>query len=248
MSATSMSNKLPPIFVISLSRATERRAAMQRELAGFEFEFVEAVDGERLDMDLYRHRLQTEWWRRMRGRELSRGEIGCFLSHYAVWERLVQTETPYAIILEDDARLEDGFASVVEEILKAEAQWDFVYLALRKRYRMDRVLALLGGRWSLARVRRRAGGTVGYLIRREAAEILLHHCWRIRAPIDWLTAEWWQNGLRYYAVDRKIVSHAGVPSIIRTFPKVRRTALEHIAAGFYRWADRLHLRAARRTR
>ena len=242
-----MSNNLPPIFVISLARETERRAAMQRELAEFEFEFVDAVDGNRLATDSYRSRLQTEWWRRMRGRELSRGEIGAFLSHYAVWERLVQANTPYAIVLEDDARLEDGFAPVVEEIMKAEAEWEFVYLAPKKRYRMDRVLPLLGGSRSLVRFRRRAGGAVGYLIRREAAEVLLHYCWRIRAPIDWLTAEWWQNGLRYYAVDPRIVSHAGLPSTIRTNPKVSRDVLEHIAAGLYRWADRLHLRAARRS-
>ena len=238
---------LPPIFVISLGRETERRATMQRELAEFEFEFVEAVDGDTLAKDLYRHRLQTEWWRRMRGRELSCGEIGAFLSHYAVWERLVQARTPYAIILEDDARLEDGFVPIIEEIIKAEAEWDFVYLAPRKRYRMDRVLPLHGGSRSLVRFRRRAGGAVGYLIRLEAAEVLLHYCWRIRAPIDWLTAEWWQNGLRYYAVDPRIVSHAGLRSTICTNPKVRRIPLEHIAAGFYRWADRLHLRAARKS-
>ena len=203
--------------------------------------------GDTLAKDLYRHRLQTEWWRRMRGRELSCGEIGAFLSHYAVWERLVQARTPYAIILEDDARLEDGFVPIIEEIIKAEAEWDFVYLAPRKRYRMDRVLPLLGGSRSLVRFRRRAGGAVGYLIRLEAAEVLLHYCWRIRAPIDWLTAEWWQNGLRYYAVDPRIVSHAGLRSTICTNPKVRRIPLEHIAAGFYRWADRLHLRAARKS-
>ena len=112
---------------------------------------------------------------------------------------------------------------------------------------MDRVLPLLGGSRSLVRFRRRAGGAVGYLIRLEAAEVLLHYCWRIRAPIDWLTAEWWQNGLRYYAVDPRIVSHAGLRSTICTNPKVRRIPLEHIAAGFYRWADRLHLRAARKS-
>ncbi|MDE0407754.1 MAG: glycosyltransferase family 25 protein, partial [Alphaproteobacteria bacterium] len=181
----------PPIFVVSLVRETERRAAMRKELADFEFEFFDAIDGNEIDECRYRHRLQAEWWRIMRGRILSPGEIGCFLSHYALWERLVETGTPHAIVLEDDARLEDGFPVVVEEILKSGVEWDVVHLAPKKRYAIERVLAVLDGvRW-LVRYRRRFGGAVGYLIRLEAAEALLHYCWRIRAPIDWLYAEWW---------------------------------------------------------
>ena len=77
-----MTNTLPPIFVISLARATERRATIRQELAGFDFELIDAVDGDKLPANQYQHRIQTEWWRVMRGRELSPGEIGCFLSHY----------------------------------------------------------------------------------------------------------------------------------------------------------------------
>ena len=241
-----MSNTFPPIFVVSLSRETERRAAMQRELAEFEFEFVEAVDENDLTEANYRHRLHADWWRRMRGRELSASEIGCFLSHYALWERIVAARIPCAIILEDDARLEDGFSVIVEEILKAETRWDFVSLSPKRRYSVDRVLSVLDGSRSLVRFRRRFGGLVGYLIRREAAETLIHYCWGIRAPIDWLHAEWWHNGLRLYAVDPAIVRGAGLPSTIKTRTKAKRTALEHIAASFYRLSDRLHLLVARR--
>ena len=56
---------------------------------------------------------------------------------------MVETGTPCAIILQDDARLEDGFAVIVEEILKADAEWDIVNLAPKRQYRIDRVLAVL---------------------------------------------------------------------------------------------------------
>ena len=75
----------PPIFVISLAREAERRARMAQELAGFDFEFFDAVDGRTLDAAQYAHRLDAEWFRIMRGRELAPGEIGCFLSHYGLW-------------------------------------------------------------------------------------------------------------------------------------------------------------------
>ena len=242
-----MSSAMPPIFVISLERDVERRAAMRQELAAFDFEFFDAVDGDELDESAYRHRMQTDWWRIMRGRDLSPGEIGCFLSHYALWQRMVETGTPSALILEDDARLEDGFAVIVEEILKADVEWDIVNLAPKRQYRIDRMLAVLDGvRW-LVCYGRRFGGAVGYLIRLEAAEALLHHCWRIRAPIDWLYAEWWQNGLAFLAVDPAIVRHAGVEPTIRTRPKAKRTVLEHAAAASYRLADWLRRYQARKS-
>ena len=242
-----MSNAFPPIFVISLARDVERRVAMQRELAGFDFEFFDAVDGDKLDESEYRRRMHTEWWRVMRGREMAPGQIGCLLSNWCIWQRLVETATPYAIILQDDARLEDGFAVIVEEILKADVEWDIVQLAPKRQYRIDRELAVLDGcRW-LVRYRRRVGGAVGYLIRMEAAEALLHYCWRIRAPIDWLYAEWWQNGLMFLAVDPAVVRHAGVSPTIETRPKVKRTFTEHAAAISYRLADWLRRQQARRS-
>ena len=244
-----MANAFPPIIVISLGRVAERRAAMQRELAGFDFEFFEAVDGNALDESLYRHRMQTEWWRLMRGRQLSPGEIGCFLSHYGVWQRIVETGTPFALILEDDARLEDAFADRVEELMGMPMEWDVVHLAPKRRYLVDRVFVVLSDGRQLVRFRRRHAGAIGYLIRREAAEALLHYCWRIRAPIDWLYAEWWENGLAFRVVEPGIVRHAGMPSTIDPLPRARRSALERTAAAFFRYADILHLRAeARRTR
>lgn len=241
---------VPPIFVISLAREAERRTRMTQELAGFDVEFFDAVDGATLNAAQYAHRMDTEWFRIMRGRELDPGEIGCFLSHYNLWERLVETGTPCALILEDDARLEDGFAVIIDEAMKIAAEWDVVYLArMKKPLRTVRTVAVLDGcRW-LVQCRRRTGG-VGYLIRLEAAEALLHYCWRIRAPIDYLYTGWWDNGLRVYAVDPPIVRHAGMPSTIMTgkgkWPKLKRTALERAAGYLYRKADMLLSRARSR--
>lgn len=243
----SMPSVLPPIFVISLVRDTERREAMTKELAGIDFQFFDAVDGRELDLSKYRNRMRSDWWRVMRGREMSPGMIGCFLSHYALWERLVETGTAYAVILEDDTRLDDNFTVIVEKIMEnaAATEWDVVVLSMKRQYPIDRSLASLHGNWQLVRHRRRIGGvTRGYLIRREAAEALLHYCWRIRAPIGWLHGEWWQSGLTYLAVDPAVVRDAELLSLIGPQSEVRRTMSEHIAAGAYRLADRLYLRAA----
>lgn len=42
------------------------------------------------------------------GRPLGTGEIGCFASHYLVWQRCLQAREPF-LIMEDDVLLEYGF-------------------------------------------------------------------------------------------------------------------------------------------
>lgn len=243
----------PPIFVISLQRETERREAMRQELSGFDFEFFDAQDGDAIDWRHYRHRLDAEWFRIMRGRELSPGEIGCFLSHYGVWERIVEAEIPLAIVLEDDARLEDGFRETIAELLKYHAAFDVAYLAhMKKPLRTVCTIASMDSGRRLIQCRRRTGG-VGYIVRLGGAEALLRHCWRIRAPIDYLYTGWWENGLRVYAVEPGIVRHAGMPSTIMTvgkWPKVKRTATERAAGYLYRKGDILlsHARSRERIR
>lgn len=244
----SLPDPVPPIFVISLVRDTERREAMKKALAGLNFQFFDAVDGRELDEAKYRHRMQPDWWRVMRGRRMSSGMIGCFLSHYALWEHLVETGTPYAIVFEDDTRLDDGFTAALEAVMAANVDWDVVLLSVKKRYAIDWVAAQLGAGRSLVRHRRRVGGgTRGYIIRLEAAQALLHYCWRIRAPMGWLHGEWWLSGLTYLAVEPAIVLETGLPSTIGTQHRVKRTATEYMAAALYKLADRLYRRAVRKS-
>ena len=64
-----------------------------------------------------------------RGCALAPREIGCFLLHYGVWERLVETGTPCALVLEANALLDNGFAVIVDEAMKVADEWDVAYLA-----------------------------------------------------------------------------------------------------------------------
>lgn len=55
-------------------------------------------------------------------RQMTMGEIGCFLSHYEIWKKIVQREQEVVLILEDDIRFESYFMNAAEKVLKqAEA-------------------------------------------------------------------------------------------------------------------------------
>ena len=42
-------------------------------------------------------------------RQMTMGEVGCFLSHYRIWERMVKENLTEVLILEDDIRFEPYF-------------------------------------------------------------------------------------------------------------------------------------------
>lgn len=58
-------------------------------------------------------------------------EVGCFLSHYAVWHRMVEQNIPAALILEDDFDFQANFKARLGEYL-SEAQgldWNLMPLS-----------------------------------------------------------------------------------------------------------------------
>uniref|UniRef100_A0A4W4GHT8 Glycosyl transferase family 25 domain-containing protein n=1 Tax=Electrophorus electricus TaxID=8005 RepID=A0A4W4GHT8_ELEEL len=70
------------------------------------------------------------------GRVLTRGEIGCFLSHHATWTQMVERDLQRVLVLEDDVRFEPLFKKrvqlIMEDVDKIQLDWDLIYVG-RKR-------------------------------------------------------------------------------------------------------------------
>lgn len=94
-----MTSQAIPAFAITLPRSTDRRAALERHLESLsvEFERFDAVDGRLLKLP-DPSRLHPEC-------DIRPGQVGCCLSHFAIYERIVARRIPVACILEDDGRL-----------------------------------------------------------------------------------------------------------------------------------------------
>lgn len=97
-----------------------------------DFEVMEAVDGRDLNIiKLNDEGFDTDkdWRDPIRKTKLTRGEVGCFVSHHKAWERVVELGEP-AIIFEDDAILTGRFNS--EKVKGLMDSYDLVYLARRE--------------------------------------------------------------------------------------------------------------------
>ena len=88
---------------------------MERKLKriNLNYEIFEGVDGLELSKEELQKNIDPM---HQYPRQFSRGELGCFLSHYAVLKRIVAEELPYALILEDDVNLSPRLPAVLKAI------------------------------------------------------------------------------------------------------------------------------------
>ncbi len=134
---TSMSNI--PIFVINLARSSLRKKQMAFQLTrlGLEHEFVPAVDGASLD-DATLVAIENNRDAQLYAKPFTVGEIGCGLSHLAVYKKICDDAIPCALILEDDVFLEAQLAHIVDAPVIAQMPkgWDMLLCAYVQRGNM----------------------------------------------------------------------------------------------------------------
>src|ERR1700756_754850 len=97
------------IYVISLS-SSERRESIAKVLTerAAAFRFEDAIDGRELTDAQVNDICDEEAARDRYGRPLTRGELGCFMSHRSVWRKIAESGRS-AVVIEDDALLEAVF-------------------------------------------------------------------------------------------------------------------------------------------
>lgn len=104
-----------PIYVINLPASVDRRASMELQATalGLRFRFFEAVDGHQ-PHPLFAHVAERE--RRLRkGRPFRPGEIGCWASHYLLWQRCLESGQPL-VVLEDDISIDPRLPGMLADL------------------------------------------------------------------------------------------------------------------------------------
>ena len=188
--------KLPPLFVINLKTSTERKEHIQKQLSDIEydFEFIEAVDGSLLsqtELGIYDKEATLDNWTNRYNRELSKGEIGCIMSHLLVYKKMIDENIEEAIILEDDVTLKQGFLDVIEIKERFPQDWMVIWLCHESQFLFSRgAPTLFRNRLQLCKNHKLARFAEypwvgsGYLIKKDAAQQLLDFAYPIRMPAD----------------------------------------------------------------
>ena len=210
-----------PVYVINLARSPERRAFMTEGLAraGVVGEFVAAVDGRACRSN------------RPPRAAMSRAETALILSHRKAWRRLLRSSAEYAVVLEDDAHIGEGFAQLLAadwsglafDAVKLETMYDRVWIARRG--------LPVGGR-ALRRLGAEHLGMAGYLVGRAGARKFLALTRALTEPVDQTLfgrKAVFEGRVRVYQLDPSVVvqdqcrPQARIPSTLQEQDRVRLT-------------------------
>jgi glycosyl transferase family 25 len=199
----------PPVFVISLIEAIERRERMTQIMDDLKipFTFIDAVDGRDFGMSAHPNYDRAKRLKYF-GRDLKGGELGCTLSHKKAYEKMVKDNICQAIIFEDDVILYDGFVETVKALQNCPVPFDMVRFMGRDKVlnAKQRKIIPLTNNVNLTRLCATPGGTYAYLITKHGAQKLLPHLERTAYPIDALVGRSWETGLNWLTVNKRLAS------------------------------------------
>ena len=114
------------IFIISLKSAMGKRQRMKDILDGMgcDYEFFDAINGS--DVNRSNFRASPYWMDPYHHAHITQGEVGCAISHFNVWKKVVELNLDRALVLEDDVEIIDReFMNKCDAI---ELNYDVVYL------------------------------------------------------------------------------------------------------------------------
>lgn len=157
------------------------------------FEFVKAVDGSELPTEMAKLYSATKS-RETIGRELLLGEIGCALSHYKIYRRMLLQGFEAALIIEDDVALSQQLVSVLNCALQSNQDWELLNLITDVD---EKVLAnnSLPAPYAFTSFLETPNRTGAYLLRASGAQKLADAALPVRMAADSLTGDVQGSGL-----------------------------------------------------
>jgi len=105
-------------YVINLEKHAQRREdiALQLERLGLQYEIFSAVDGRALSEKELKSVYDKNKAIEIGTYELTRPEIGCSLSHLGIYKQMIRDNVPYALVLEDDAKLGEDVPALLARL------------------------------------------------------------------------------------------------------------------------------------
>lgn len=117
------------------------------------------------------------------GRPLSAGEVGCFASHYQLWQRCLKERTPLAI-MEDDTAVDERFAPALERAAQLLAVYPLIRLGVTAEGRGSKVVLPMSRGFEVVSLTPGTYGTQCYVLSDAAAKMLLDGAEVWSLPVD----------------------------------------------------------------
>lgn len=176
-------------YVINLPGDTDRRINIAKELSKISCldpEFVDAIDGRELGKEKLSKLFDFKKSKSYQSNNLALGEIGCTLSHYECYKRVIASDQEFALIAEDDIgfRGEESFDDLLNKITGFVRRKEPVVLQLFSFFDYLGKGLPLNDTYKIYKTYKSASTTI-YLINREAARMIVSEGLPYWVADDW---------------------------------------------------------------
>lgn len=215
-----------PAYLLNLAADTERfrNSKMQFEALGIDFERTNAIAGKNLTEQEIASVYDAKANRRLARNPLTPSEIGCYLSHAEAWKKIAKGNDAGGFIFEDDFLASDDLAILMKQLSEDLDDWDMVKLFSLNPNPKCISQRLLESGHTLAMPYRVPNCTIGYGLRKSAAQKLLHHSIPFFRPVDEDQKFFWETGLRVALVLPPPVTIGNQETATTTIGEERRAA------------------------
>ena len=167
-------------YIISLKGSSNRKSHAISEIGKthITWEFIDAIDGKQLKITPH---YDPKKGGRLVGFELSRGEIGCFLSHRLAWQRCVDTQIN-TLILEDEFVMLPFVEQAIEVGLDHEELWEILRLQAMSEVQCKKIATYRG--FDFFHNLADPLGTTAYVVKPSSAQALLKMSESFIEPVD----------------------------------------------------------------
>ncbi len=178
-------------YIVNLDRSRDRWERMQALFRKLELDVVRlpAVDGRKMDSETLKNLRPKLSERHFWLKEMTPGEIGCYLSHLKAWKALLDTEEEWALVMEDDLFVRDNVKEFICDESWIPEGVDLIQMTAGKypgeELREKTVKETVGKNARLLKVLQWDNmGTVAYLINRKGAKTMVALSEKILGPVD----------------------------------------------------------------
>lgn len=195
------------IFVISLASSVDRRKNIISQMAEqfLSFEFLDAINGQ-----TEQHPILNAYCNKRRvsrkGYSLKPGELGCFASHYLLWEKCLILNEPI-VILEDDVLLKKALSETLFYVRKHIHQLGLIRLSRTLLDPSFITLSYFSDTAKMVKYTKPAKGGMGYVLSPDAAKKLINSTENWHDPADDFLEKEWLHRVTVFGIEPPCLTH-----------------------------------------
>ncbi|WP_241903901.1 glycosyltransferase family 25 protein [Vibrio splendidus] len=165
------------------------------------FEIFDAVDGRVSPSHPLLENYDDDLSQTYRAKTLSAGQLGCYASHFLLWEKCVEIDQPI-IVIEDDALLfKDPFLNFIQDIPEIPDSIECIRLFSNKRRKFNSYSVLECNSTSIHKFTKGHMSATAYFLRPSGAKKLLQNSKKWYMAVDIYMDRFWVNNVECYGTN-----------------------------------------------